>query len=74
MFGESLLVAPITEAINNTTGMVEKKIWIPEVGSMCLLCVFYQLGIFSVYIYVHMYQYDPVYCCTILTFCIRTKG
>jgi alpha-glucosidase len=30
MFGESLLVAPITEAIDNTTGMVEKKIWIPE--------------------------------------------
>ena len=37
MFGESLLVAPITEAIDNTTGMVEKKIWIPEVGCVCFI-------------------------------------
>ena len=30
-FGDSLLVAPITEAVDNITGMVSKKIWIPEV-------------------------------------------
>ena len=31
LFGDSLLVAPITEAVDNVTGMVSKKIWIPEV-------------------------------------------
>lgn len=33
MFGNDLLVAPVTEPVDPITQMVIKKIWIPEVGS-----------------------------------------
>ena len=37
-------MAPITEAIDNTTGMVEKKIWIPEVGCVYICIVSHTFG------------------------------
>ena len=31
-FGADILVAPVTQPVNNITQMVEKEIWIPEVA------------------------------------------